>query len=124
MTDEKDERERTAHYETHMDDPEEWDEPEPLPAKPRRRLASMFSVRLAPQELALVRAAAEERGLSVSAYLRMAALKEAQPPASGSTASYHGAVRRTVNPAAQASTVWLSAATSEPMEGLATTGIV
>lgn len=71
-----DEWERAEYYEAHKDDPDEWGEPEP--AKPRRRLASMFSVRLAPAELETVRDAAERRGLSVSAFLRMAALNEAR----------------------------------------------
>ena len=71
-----DERERAEYYEAHQGDPGEWGEPEP--AKPRRRLASMFSVRLAPDELEAVRNAAERRGLSVSAFLRRAALNEAR----------------------------------------------
>jgi hypothetical protein len=74
MTD--DERERAAFYEAHKDDPDEWGDATP-PAKPRRRLASMFSVRLAPAEADLVRREAENRGLSVSAFLRTAALTEA-----------------------------------------------
>ncbi|ERR1039457_6214976 len=71
-----DERERAAHYETHKDDPDEWGDGTPR-SKPRRRLASMFSVRLAPAEAAVVREAAEKRGMSVSAFLRAAALAEA-----------------------------------------------
>jgi Mobilization protein NikA len=70
-----DEQDRATYYEAHKDDPEEWGEG--LPAKQRRRLASMFSVRLSPSEAAEVRAAAERRGVSVSAFLRAAALKEA-----------------------------------------------
>jgi hypothetical protein len=72
------ESERAAYYEAHKDDPAEWGEPMPTPAKPRRRLASMISVRLAPDELAVVREGADERGLSVSGFLRMAALREAR----------------------------------------------
>src|SRR5215468_3814267 len=48
------------------------------PAKPRRRLASMISVRLSSDEAEAIRAAAEREGLSVSAFLRAAALKEAR----------------------------------------------
>jgi hypothetical protein len=72
------ESERAAYYEAHKDDPGEWGEPEPSPTKPRRRLASMISVRLAPDELEVVRNAADERGLSVSGFLRMSALREAR----------------------------------------------
>jgi hypothetical protein len=74
------ESERAEYYEEHKGDPEVWGEG--IPAKPRRRLASMISVRLSPAEAEAVRAAADERGLSVSGFLRMAALKEANRDAS------------------------------------------
>jgi uncharacterized protein (DUF1778 family) len=70
------ERERVAYYESHKDEPDDWGVAEP--PKERRRLASMISVRLSPEEAAVVRAAAEGQGLSVSAFLRSAALKEAR----------------------------------------------
>jgi uncharacterized protein (DUF1778 family) len=70
------ERERAAYYEAHKDQPDDWGEP--TKSKARRRLASMISVRLSAGEAAAVRAAAEERGISVSAFLREAALKEAE----------------------------------------------
>jgi uncharacterized protein (DUF1778 family) len=70
------ERERAAYYESHKDEPDDWGEAEPA-RKERRRLASMISVRLSPEEAAVVRAAAEGQGLSVSAFLRHAALREA-----------------------------------------------
>jgi hypothetical protein len=70
------ESERAEYYESHKDDPELWGEPQP--AKPRRRLASMISVRLSPDEADAIREAAEREGLSVSAFLRAAALKEAR----------------------------------------------
>ena len=69
------ESERAEYYEAHKDDPSIWGEPTPV--KPRRRLASMISVRLSPDEVEVVRAAADQRGLSVSGFLRTAALKEA-----------------------------------------------
>lgn len=72
------ERERAAHYEANRDDPAEWGEP--TLAKPRRRLASMISVRLAPEQIDLIREAAERQGMSVSAFLRSAALDEAAQP--------------------------------------------
>ena len=70
------ERERAAYYESHKDEPGDWGDGEPA-RKERRRLASMISVRLSPEEAAVVRAAAEGQGLSVSAFLRNAALREA-----------------------------------------------
>jgi hypothetical protein len=70
------ESERAEYYESHKDDPDLWGEPEP--AKPRRRLASMISVRLSPDEAEAIREAADREGLSVSAFLRAAALKEAR----------------------------------------------
>src|SRR5436309_13522567 len=70
------ERDQASYYESHKDEPDDWGEP--IQSKARRRLASMISVRLSPAEAAQVRAAAEERGVSVSAFLREAALKEAQ----------------------------------------------
>ena len=69
------ESERGGYYESHKDDSELWGEPEQ--AKPRRRLASMISVRLAPDEAEAIREAADRDGMSVSAFLRAAALKEA-----------------------------------------------
>jgi hypothetical protein len=70
------ESERADYYEKHKGDPEVWGEP--LPAKPRRRLASMISVRLSPDEAEAIREMADSRGLSLSGFLRMAALKEAR----------------------------------------------
>jgi mobilization protein NikA len=73
-----DELGRAAHYDAHKDDEDEWGEPEPVP-KARRRLASMISVRLSPKEADVVRAAAQQQGVSVSAFLRRAALLAAMP---------------------------------------------
>jgi hypothetical protein len=70
---------RADRYQARQDDDTEWGEPLPAPAA-RRRLDSMLSVRLAPREVDAVRAAAERLGLSVSAFLRRAALQEAEPP--------------------------------------------
>lgn len=64
-----------AYHEARKDDPDEWGEPEP--PKPRRRLASMISVRLSQREAMVVREAAERGGVSVSAFLRTAALQAA-----------------------------------------------
>lgn len=72
----EDERARADRYEGSKDNLDEWGDAVP-PTRPRRRLASMISVRLTPGEVALVRSAAEKRGLSLSAFLRAAALAEA-----------------------------------------------
>jgi len=65
------------YYQAHRDDEDEWgDAVEPAP-RPRRRLAAMISVRFAPEEADLVRAAAEAEGSSVSDFLRQAALERA-----------------------------------------------
>ncbi len=74
-----DERARAEHYEAHKDDETEWEEPEAAP-KERRRLASMISVRLSPKEAQVVREAAEQQRVSVSAFLRRAALLAAMRP--------------------------------------------
>lgn len=70
------ERERAARYESSKDSLDSWGDA--VQPKERRRLASMISVRLSPAEATLVREAADQRGLSVSAFLRNAALHEAQ----------------------------------------------
>lgn len=83
------ERDRAEHYERHQGDTSDWGEP--LPEQPRRRLASMISVRLAPDEIAKIREAAKRDGLTVSAFLRDAALKAAspeEPPSSSPAAAY------------------------------------
>lgn len=62
-------------YQEHRDDPDEWGEPEdPSERVERRRLAAMVSVRLSPDESALLRAAAAARQTSLSAFIRQAAL--------------------------------------------------
>jgi len=73
-----DESTRADHCQARQDGDADWAEPRPAPAG-RRRLDSMLSVRLAPREADAVRAAAERLGLSVSAFLRQAALREAGP---------------------------------------------
>lgn len=68
-------------YQAHKDDPEEWGEPEGSRGrKPaRERLDSIISVRLTPDEAEALRAAAVDRGLSLSAFVRAAALRDASP---------------------------------------------
>jgi len=68
------------HYRAHKDDPAEWGDPQPAPRSPRRRLASMISVRFTPAEEQRVRAVAASRGLSVSRFIRQAALGRVAPP--------------------------------------------
>jgi len=70
------ENDRGDYYEANRDDHEEWGDA--VPTKPRRKLASMISVRLSPEETQEIRRAAEESGLSVSAFLRDAAVRQAR----------------------------------------------
>lgn len=73
-------RDRTAYYEARKDDPEIWGGPLPAPKSQRRITASMFSVRLTPQQAEFIRWAARARGMSVSAFLRECALEKAALP--------------------------------------------
>ena len=68
-------------YQDHKDDPEVWDEPEPRAGrKPeRRRLNAMVSIRLTPEEEDALRAAAEQKGVSLSAFVRESILRELAP---------------------------------------------
>lgn len=70
---------RAQYYQTHKDDADEWGVPERPSASPRRRLASMISVRFSPAEATLIRRAAEAVGESVSQFVRKAALQRCQP---------------------------------------------
>jgi hypothetical protein len=67
------------HYQAHKDDPAEWGQPVPAPRPHRRRLAAMISVRFTPDEERAVRRVAAGQGLSVSGFLRQAALDQAAP---------------------------------------------
>jgi len=76
-----DEAARAQYYQAHKDDEDEWGEPEqpPKSSKPKRRLASMISVRFSPQETKMIRRAAEAAGESVSQFVRKAALHRGHP---------------------------------------------
>ena len=64
-----------AHYLDRPDD-DEWEEaPAPGSAKAKREVGAMISVRLSATEADEIRAAADEAGLPVSAYVRNAALE-------------------------------------------------
>jgi hypothetical protein len=66
-----------SYYEAHKDDPDVWGEPEQAPAAaPKRRLASMISVRFSPDEAAHVRQAAQAANESLSQFVRRAALQQ------------------------------------------------
>ena len=67
---------RADYYQAHKDDPDEWGEPQAGPRR-RQRMASVLSVRFAPDEVDAIRAEADRQGLSVSAFVRAAALREA-----------------------------------------------
>lgn len=76
-----DEQGRRAAYEESGSDAGDWAAPT-RPATGRRpRLATMVSVRFSPEEIDRVRAAAEADGMTVSAYLRAAALARCTPVA-------------------------------------------
>ena len=73
-------------FEERRGDISQW---EPNPAKIRRRRggpSTIFSLRLAPEELQELRTVAERRGLSLSELIRRAALREARQTDSKSEA--------------------------------------
>jgi hypothetical protein len=63
------------YYQAHKDDEDEWGPGERAPARQRRRLAAMVSVRFSPEEAERVRQAARERNESLSTFVRRAALE-------------------------------------------------
>jgi len=63
-----------GYFDDHKDDFEEWGEPLPERVQPSPRLASMVSVRFAPDEVVEIRAAADRAGRSLSDFVRQAAL--------------------------------------------------
>lgn len=83
-----------AYYQAHKDDDTEWGDAVPAPedARPTRRLESVVSVRFSPQEVEDLRSAAGERGSSLSAFVREAALRAARIPADLATTVHPTAV--------------------------------
>lgn len=71
----EDEMTRAAKYERDKDDADEWETASQGTKEARRRLGAMISVRLSASELSQVREKAAEAGLSVSAFMRVAALQ-------------------------------------------------
>jgi mobilization protein NikA len=69
----------TRHVREHQDAGAERGQPEPARRSERRRLAALVSVRFSPEEEALVRDVARQRGQSLSGFVRQAALREAAP---------------------------------------------
>jgi len=70
----------SEYYQATKDDDDEWGEPVPAPRSGRpgsRRMGSMVSVRLSAEEAGRLRLAAEAAGLSLSGFLRDAALGKA-----------------------------------------------
>jgi hypothetical protein len=67
------------YYQSHKDDSDEWSEPEGLRRrKPaRQRLDAIISIRLRPEEESVLKAAAKSRGQTLSAFVRVAALRDA-----------------------------------------------
>jgi hypothetical protein len=66
-----------GYYQSHRDDEDEWGEPVKAPVSQSRRLASMISARFAPDEAEAIRDAASAEGISVSQFIRLAALARA-----------------------------------------------
>lgn len=66
-----------AYFQAHKGDDAEWGDPILSGKEAPRRLASMISIRLTPDEADRVRAAASERGETLSQFVREAALNEA-----------------------------------------------
>jgi uncharacterized protein (DUF1778 family) len=63
-------------YDEHRDSLVDWTEDAPdAPPTPKRRRGAMISARFSQEEVALLRVAAEARGLSLSALVRTAALR-------------------------------------------------
>ncbi len=79
----EDDTELAEELERAMADPSEWGEPIRESRSPRtekRQRAAMISIRLTAEELSAVQAEATARGVSVSRYVRDAALRPAQQP--------------------------------------------
>jgi len=76
-----DEQGRRAAYENSGSDAGDWAAPTRPTTGRRPRLATMVSVRFSPEEIDRVRADAEADGMTVSAYLRAAALARCTPVA-------------------------------------------
>jgi hypothetical protein len=72
-----DDKDSAAYYQDHKDDASEWGAPVKAPASASRRLASMISVRFAPDEVESIRVAAAAQGDSLSQFVRQAALARA-----------------------------------------------
>jgi hypothetical protein len=69
---------RRDMYETAGSGAEEWGEPTRPENGRRRRLESIISVRFPPDEIDRVRTAAREQDITVSAYIRAAALRQCE----------------------------------------------
>jgi hypothetical protein len=69
------EDDRAAFYEAHKDDDEVWEDEGDR--RGSRQLDTVASIRLSREEAATLRAAARERGMTLSAFLRAAGLSEA-----------------------------------------------
>jgi hypothetical protein len=63
-----------ADYYQKNKESDDWGDPVPSPVKSSRRLGAMISVRFSPEEVAIIRARAAKKNVSVSRYVRMCAL--------------------------------------------------
>ncbi|MFP5336069.1 MAG: plasmid mobilization protein [Actinomycetes bacterium] len=72
------EKDLAAELQASKGDPGEWEAPEeaPEPVQRKQRLQAMVSVRFAPDELERIQRYAQERGQTVSAYIRALAIRD------------------------------------------------
>ncbi len=93
----------SAYYQANKDRDDDWDEtPSPGGRSEKRRLQSMVSVRFSPDEIDRVREAAAATGMSLSGFLRDAALARAEGRTQphGSPAEAHAAAEYSSSTAA------------------------
>jgi Mobilization protein NikA len=67
------------YFEAHMDDPDEWGDPVPAPSHRKsevRQRSTVVSVRLNTDELATLQRKADDAGLTISGFLRHAAVDD------------------------------------------------
>ncbi len=79
-TEEKD----AAYHDAHMDDPEEWDQGGVQQVEPKPSGTTVFSLRLPTQEFHFLKAAADQRGTTMSELTRTALRFYLMPRATGS----------------------------------------
>lgn len=71
------ERQRAEWMQAHKDDPDYWGEPIEGRRVKRRRLGVMYSLRMSAEQFEHISIAARSRGLTISAFVRQAAISAA-----------------------------------------------